>query len=269
MYICEFNFDFTQLLTIPGLLIIGGILLLLIALIIYIVSSRKASKEENVEEVNNVVVNNDLKVNENIESTENSTPQVNENIESVKNDTLPIEEVNTVSDVVNPIVEPVVDEPVNEPIKEEIVMPTPVMEPTIEKEEVEVAPVSEPVATNEEVSNPEPVVSIYGGVSPSVSVVEESTSKGIYGGADPLENTQTIPTIEPKKEYGVPVSEPVVEKEEAFSIPTPVFETINNENVISNEATLVDEDNETIVEGNVFETKKEEKKDEDIEVLDF
>ena len=58
----------------------------------------------------------------------------------------------------------------------------------------------------------EPTPAIYGGVSPTVEVsFDQPQSHQIYGGADPLENTQTIPTVQPQPVEVAPVvTEPVM-----------------------------------------------------------
>ena len=80
---------------------------------------------------------------------------------------------------------------------------------------VAVAPVAEvaPIETTPGIPSlaTEPV--IYGGASPVVGDinVNQETSHQIYGGADPLQNTQTIPTVvAPTPVVEVPTVDPVM-----------------------------------------------------------
>ena len=85
-------------------------------------------------------------------------------------------------------------------------------EPVVTSPVMDVTPVA-PVETTPAIPSlaTEPV--IYGGASPvvgEINVNPEPTHQ-IYGGADPLQNTQTIPTVEvPQPVVSVPTVEPVM-----------------------------------------------------------
>ena len=95
---------------------------------------------------------------------------------------------------------------------------------------VEVAPVMPQVAPVEVAPVVEPAPTIYGGVSPSVEVnFEQPQNHQIYGGADPLENTQSIPAVQPQQPVeAVPViNEPVmVQPTEVAPAPLPQVEPV-------------------------------------------
>ncbi|MEG1900261.1 MAG: hypothetical protein RR161_01765 [Bacilli bacterium] len=178
------NFGLKWFTTIPGLLISAGVLLLLVALILFIASSGKKNKKVKSED------------------------------ELEKMTTIP--EVTPTEVVTNEIVMPeavTLDTPT-------VVIDEPVIEPTIQ-------PVIEPVVIEtpvvnlqEEVVKEEPIetpISIYGGVNPANVDVKVEEHKPIYGGYNPLEATQTIPTINNsvKPAYNevvmdMPVSTPII-----------------------------------------------------------
>ena len=100
----------------------------------------------------------------------------------------------------------------------------PVAMPEMPAAPVEVAPVAmpempaAPVEVAPVEATPAPV--IYGGANPVVDVNfnQGPSNHQIYGGADPLENTQTIPTVEPQPVVPV-ITEPVMINSEASVTP--------------------------------------------------
>ena len=227
------KFDLSWFTTIPGILITCGVVLLILALVIFIVTSKKNKKvDENKEEKKDAV-----------EATATATTAAPIEIDSTplqdigeSDMAVPIEVPAEPVAVTDPIVGaaeiPVMDvtpTPVAEPTPTSVVepTPTPVVEPTP-------APVVEPAPAPVVEPTPAPVVepattpvaeekpAIYGGVSQIIPNIDLSKKEEhqIYGGADPLENTQTL-TVTPS------VTEPVAKVEEApVTIPsvTPVSE---------------------------------------------
>ena len=234
--------------SVPGLLITGGVLLLFIALIILIVTSSKAKKEKKKRDS----VSDDSSV-PTAQTVVSSAPVVDVSAVAVTpqpvamNNVTPVTNVsaeNQVVAVTSPVVEtlmPSIDAvaPVAEvapiaPVVAEVAPVAPVAEvapiaPAV-TEVVPVAPVAEvaaiapasvestPVAPVA-VEQPQPV--IYGGASPVVpaNINLNEQSHQIYGGANPLENTQPIPTV-----VSTPVVQPVVSAE--AQIVAPVVETV-------------------------------------------
>lgn len=136
----------------------------------------------------------------------------------------------TPSPVVTPTVNVVPTEEVKPVVNPE---PTPSVVPTIEP----VTKTEEPVVTVnqtpevEVVKQPEEHKAIYGGVSsviPNINV-NNDVHRPIYGGADPLENTQSIPTV-----HNTPVKtdvELVIPKVEVTPTPSvPPKEEVNTTN---------------------------------------
>ncbi|MBR4618846.1 MAG: hypothetical protein IKO49_06040 [Bacilli bacterium] len=140
----------------------------------------------------------------------------------------------------------------------EIPTVTPVA-PTIDITPVEAESVTvvEPVAptiptteVNNEVSQPS-APAIYGGVSeiiPNINLEPTNTTHQIYGGADPLENTQTlkpvsstiIPTVEP--------SEPTIPSVEVQPEPTPsVIPTVQQQEMPSPIPTVTTQDPTSVI----------------------
>ena len=220
--------------TIPGILILCGVVLLIIAIILFILGNKKSKKE--------VTVSNESLVKENTiaENTEVKleTPEVASVQESVVEPVVeaPVQEpaIEIQEPVVTPTVEPVQEvTPAVEPVAEAnsvseqtVVLPTveepkpfeiPVVAP-IEIPSAEATPAVEPVV-EAPVQQPtieiqEPVVTqiadtnIYGGVNPADTVeIQEEKAPTIYGGADPLEKTQSIKPVE---EIHAPYSEPEI-----------------------------------------------------------
>lgn len=116
---------------------------------------------------------------------------------------------------------PTFTEPVIEPVKPIVdninvnttpTYTTPVYEQPAPSVPTFTEPVVEPVQTQPVNPQPEPV--IYGGASPIVTDINlnQNTQHQIYGGADPLQNTQTIPTVTPVAPINIPMeqSEPVM-----------------------------------------------------------
>ena len=159
------------IMTIPGLLITSGVVLLILAIILFIIGNKKGKAAKVVETTNDApapeAISTDT-ISTVSEPVVEATP-VEETAPVVENN-----EVTPANGVIN--FTPEVETPVEEtaPVVEEapVVDTTPVEEsaPAVEMPVVEeTAPVSEPVAE-------EPAVTIY-------------------GGNDPLENTQPIPAV--------------------------------------------------------------------------
>lgn len=211
MNILAIKFDLNWFLTVPGMLITGGILLLLIALIIFIATSGGKKKDKkDVKEL----VNTNEGVNSVTPSEQVVNPAVVEPIPTPIVDQMPQQVTSEVVEPVTPQIpiEPVVvPEPTvtvqetQAPIEATDISPN-FVPPVIETQVPEVTPMVEtPVPVTD---NAIPAVSIYGGVSPIVpNVNQEPTERPIYGGANPMDATQSIPVVEPTQhvEYGVPV----------------------------------------------------------------
>jgi hypothetical protein len=219
------KFDISWFTTIPGILITCGVVLLILALIIFIVTSKKNKKDENKEEVKeekleNVAQAKDVAApaapieidNAPLQDISSSSNNMAVPIE-LPAEPIPVQEpAVTTKPIVGaaelpvmgvtptPVVEPT-SVPVAEPTPVPVVEPTPVpvVEPTP-------APVAEPTPAPVVEPTPAPVVepivapasnekpAIYGGVSqiiPSIDLKKKEEHQ-IYGGADPLENTQTL-----------------------------------------------------------------------------
>lgn len=123
--------------------------------------------------------------------TDNSAAPVNE-IPTINADSPEIISVNTpeVAPVVTPTIAP---SPEIVPINT-----TPAVEPAIPAvgPAIDVVPTVEPLTSNNSNSSP----AIYGGVSqiiPDMNLSDNNTHQ-IYGGANPLENTQSVPVINPE-----------------------------------------------------------------------
>ena len=203
------KFDISWFTTIPGILITCGVVLLILALIIFIVTSKKSKKDENKEEVKEEKLENVA------QAKDVAAPAA-----PIEIDNAPLQDISSSSnDMAVPIELPAEPIPVQEPAvttkpivgAAELpvmgVTPTPVVEPTpapvVEPTPV---PVAEPTPVPVVEPTPAPVVepivapasnekpAIYGGVSqiiPSIDLKKKEEHQ-IYGGADPLENTQTL-----------------------------------------------------------------------------
>ena len=215
---------FDWFLTLPGILVICGVVLLLIAVVLFIKGNKNGNKEvveEKVEEPKEEVkltAEEEIKNMYTFDNTIENSEKVEENV--------PAEEVK--------IEEPVVDTPVVETndsynFNESGVVTQEVQieEPVVATEESVSAPAEEivieepaPVETSNtynfnetssittdtvEPTVEQPVIDI-----PIVAPMDDVQPK-IYGGNDPLENTQVLPEVE-KAPYGIetPVEEPVV-----------------------------------------------------------
>lgn len=260
VYILAFSFDFSWFLTIPGMLITGGVLLLIIALIIFIATSGSNRKKEKKEKEETKI---ETKIEEPVAMVSNGAEmvpaqEVQTPVSNVIEPVSPTPSVSTppivepvvqdinVKPVVEPIpepapqpeprVEPVVEAPVMNDITPSVVPPvndtvvTPTVEPIVPKVEEVPTIAQEPVIPTVEEIKPQPSVSIYGGATPEVKedVLKEEKPHQIYGGADPTDNTQTIPVLNHGYQYGEPVQkEAPVEYENKVEPPvvdtTPVF----------------------------------------------
>lgn len=204
MKILEFmSFNPSWFLTIPGILITVGIILLIISLILLLTGKDKTEEKVEVE----------TKVPEQVSDINQNTNVV---AEPVAVPSIPVEEEQTLP--VNP---GVVDLNVSAPVVEENTTnkapEVQIFEPTstVPIENVKMEPIAEnKIETAPSVDTPievaAPSVSIYGGVNPSSDLykVNESEQKPtIYGGANPLENTAPIPTMNNDSIYNVPNQE--------------------------------------------------------------
>ncbi len=246
------KFDLSWFTTIPGILITCGVVLLIIALVIFIVTSRKNKKLDS-----NKVENTDNSVN--VQNTQNDNIQAvtpveidNAPLQDINN--VPSNDAAVPIELpAEPI--PVVEQPQPEPISvnpEPIAVPTPVIEETpvvtnptpsaintTVPEPIPVVSTPEvvPAVQPEAIPTPQPEVipvvnpvetpvqekpSIYGGVSeiiPNINLNQKTESHQIYGGADPLENTQTL-TITPNNSVVASVEPVVTEQQPQVTIPT-------------------------------------------------
>ena len=201
--------------TIPGMLITGGILLLIIALIIFITTIGKKNKtgkgkaeEKSIEGAKEMVnessqpspvVVNPNAVSTAIPNTMTTTQPVADGMPNVAFATpTPVQPEMAQSMPEAAPVQPEMAQPMPEaaPVQPEMAQPMPEVapvQPEIAQPMPEVAPVQPemPQVVSEPISQ---TVSIYGGVSPSVvkSDIVATEQHQIYGGANPLENTQSI-----------------------------------------------------------------------------
>lgn len=119
----------------------------------------------------------------------------------------PVNNVDSVASV-SPVVS--VDPVMPQSVDQVSSIPNVQVTPSVVPEPVAVAPV-EPVVTQ---PDSQPV--IYGGVSPTVGDVNinQDNNHQIYGGADPLQNTQSIPAVVPVEPIVVQNEEPVMSTSE-------------------------------------------------------
>ena len=200
--------------TLPGILIVSGVVLLVIAIVLFILGNKKAKKEapavENkiADEVKEDIVTpaEDTKTAEPVvEPVTITEPEVVPEVEPVVVETpepIVFEEPKVEEPVVEiptePVVEPVVEIPtepvaITEPVVE---TPEPIVfeEPKVEEPAPFTMPAMAPVTIEEPVVEEAPA---YGGNDPTAAIpVVEEPKPTIYGGADPLEKTQTFPTVE-------------------------------------------------------------------------
>ena len=205
----KMNFSLDWFLTVPGMFITGGVLLLIIALVILIVTGKKSKKEK-------AAANADVSATDPNAMAAQGGPQptmvapgvpVGDPAMAVQPEMVaqPVGVAPVDPMAAAPVVDPTMmaqPEMVAQPVEAMSVdaMAAPVVDPTM-MAQPEVAPVA-PV-----VPNAEPV--IYGGASPAVTGinVNQDTNHQIYGGADPLQNTQTIPNVVP---VAPTITEPVM-----------------------------------------------------------
>ena len=210
------SFDLKWFTTLPGIFITVGVLLLVIALIILIVSGRKSKKEKKAMEdnvslqpdLNNVIRNSDVAVANEPMGTPIDTPQV-----AVAPAAMPIGQEMVQPAPMAPGVAPTA------PAMPEMLQPAP-MAPEVAPaapampEMLQPAPMAPEVApaapAMPEMVQPTPMAPevapavptgepvIYGGANPTVTDVNVNNNQThqIYGGADPLENTQPIPAVQ-------------------------------------------------------------------------
>lgn len=211
--------------TIPGILVICGVILLVIAIILFAVSAKKDKKE-------NVI---------NVEENNNIEPVV----QNVSVDVQPVQEV------VAPVVEaPVVDTNVTDTVVEPIINDVqPAVENTVSNEVVNNEPVINFPAMEEVVNEVNTEVTdnatVYGGEEPVINFSVEEKPVTIYGGNDPLEATQKLPTVEenhipyggeyPEIKIDTPVVEPTIEPVQDVVTPMPTvdFNTVSQPEVIN------------------------------------
>lgn len=281
------DFDLNWFLTIPGMLISGGVLLLLIALIIFIATSGSGkkkvkedvntnvepipTKEEQVVEPNpqEIMTNPINNINEmngtNVvpEVQDSVIPEVTPIMEPIVSVTPAVEVPAVMMEMSTQVIDNVVDENNNNTLPIQIDEPVVPVAPVIPAMET---PVYIPKANE---VNTAPSVSIYGGVSPIVPEMNTmQTERTIYGGADPLAATQSLPIVEQHYEYGVPVEVPKVEEKIVESVvtneqPLPIMPEV---------APIMDTISTTVTPEVVVEPFTEEltpNMEDDIEVLDF
>ena len=232
MILASFSLDWFM--TIPGMLITGGVVFLIIALIIFIVTGNKkpktnkevqavqeASKQEAVATASQTVTptpvvptNNQVVTPQPVVTPEPVVPatpvnsmaekSIKEEVEpavftaTIPEDIVPQPVVQQSVPVVNSTVSPIVNNTTVSPT-----MPTPAV-PTIEQTPVVNQPVVPSIPVNEEKKE-----TIQ---TPSVDMPRQ-----IYGGANPLENTQSVPIVP---------SRPVVTKEVKVEVPTVATPTV-------------------------------------------
>ena len=232
MILASFSLDWFM--TIPGMLITGGVVFLIIALIIFIVTGNKkpktnkevqavqeASKQEAVATANQTVTqtpvvptNNQVVTPQPVVTPEPVVPatpvnsmaekSVKEEVEpavftaTIPEDIAPQPVVQQSVPVVNSTVSPIVNNTTVSPT-----MPTPAV-PTIEQTPVVNQPVVPSIPVNEEKKE-------------TIQTPSFDMPRQIYGGANPLENTQSVPIVP---------SRPVVTKEVKVEVPTVATPTV-------------------------------------------
>ena len=204
------------IMTIPGLLITSGVVLLILAIILFIIGNKKGKTAKVVETTSDAPAPEAI-----------STDTISTVSEPVVEETAPVVENNEVTPA-NGVINftPEVETPVEEtaPVVEEapVVDTTPVEEsaPAVEMPVVEeTAPVSEPVAE-------EPAVTIYGGNDPleNTQAVAPVTEAVPYGGAPEVNVVETPAVEESAPAVEMPVVEPVVETPVAPTVDIPAVE---------------------------------------------
>ena len=224
------SFDPSWFLTIPGLLISGGVLLLLIALIVFIATSKKEKGAVvdptvdgsipvvgGVEDINNDMDNvAPMGMNNMANNGMGNNPMGINDLGPVPNNGVVDIGMNSINPTPTPTVPDMTVEPQVMPNFNMGTVPTPVVDNTVSPEPViptnaNISFDNVPQATINDTVNPEmqPVIDL-GSVSPNPVVdfnqnvevpqapsVEASgpSARPIYGGANPLENTASIPTV--------------------------------------------------------------------------
>jgi len=278
------NFDLNWFLTIPGLLITGGVLLLLIALIIFIATSGKGKNEstliEPVDSENSfeqsMVVNtpiNDESVNIPVNEVEEVKPDIENNVNEIN----PNQEININKSQSSEEVKPF-NEEVNSLPEENVAIPQVNLEKT--KEELMPNEVLEQPKGQAEIK--EEKVSIYGGVSPIIPNINQNVmnqSHQIYGGANPLDKTQSIPIVNENNVYKASNPEEKIEEVKVVADNNDVVDNLANfQPTIETPIPFAKEEIPQVApavelesENSSLENKNmvEEKKEEEVEVLDF
>ena len=272
--------------TIPGILILCGVILLVIAIVLFILGNKKEKKEKNVNTGSNDLNNNNLIQGGMAAVTPvNEVPVQSFNQmegQAIITDS-PIQDINQIdTSVVAPSVTPVApvidftpasqetivpDVPVVEPISNETpVEPAAEVNPVQDFGTINIEPVvdktintMEPITTNE-VQIPTPEVNILSPVTQEPVVEEtseydftlhyeepeEETPVTIYGGNNPLENTQPAEEIHHEPYSGIPEVkiveptttpvvdiQPVVQDIPTISMPEVQETPVINEEVVS------------------------------------
>ncbi len=199
--ILAMNFDFSWFLTIPGMLITGGVLLLIIALIIFIATSSKKGKGKNRnEEMNQVSQAGAQAILDSAQSV--AMPPMTDGAPMA----VPEMAFNDMQMGGVPSME--MSQGMTMPNIDQSAMATPSMPSTpIDNSSVSTVPEIAPV----EMASP--VVeapTIYGGASPVVPNINiDNQPHQIYGGANPMDNTQTLPVMEPESISTSTVTDPI------------------------------------------------------------
>ena len=197
------------IMTIPGLLITSGVVLLILAIILFIIGNKKGKTAKVVETTSDAPAPEAI-----------STDTISTDSEPVVEETAPVVENNEVTPangVINftPEVETPVEEtaPVVEEASEPVVEETPAIDTT-------------PV----EASAPAVEMPVVEETAPAVEPVAEEPAVTIYGGNDPLENTQTVAPVTEAVPYGgapeVNVVETPAVEESAPAVEMPVVEPV-------------------------------------------
>ena len=199
----EMAFSIDWFLTVPGILITVGVILLIIALIMFVTSSMKEKKGE-------------------------AAPSVLENNNVEETPVVEVEEVVEPVSVETPLIDAVSEEVVVPSFEGDNVIPTVEEEPVEETKDNSFIPadLDEVVMPVEEVNNDTVVSTEEVNLENNFEIPEpiaEVEHRPIYGGADPLEATQTLPKMDVHHEpYSggavevnvIPEVEPVVEVNE-------------------------------------------------------
>lgn len=251
MNVLEFmSFDPSWFITVPGLLITGGVLLLLIALIVFVATSKKdkgASVDPTVEgsiplvngpddtsaatfnagmptDMSNMM--NQQPVSQNMGVGAMDAVAMNAIPSSVDtNSTVPVGSMPTVpSDVPDfsqNVTEQVQAAPVNiAPVAAGLTAPGDVSTADATSQIAFDAPQDVPISLNVPQDNSQ--VIDFGSVQqPAPQNVSPATSRPIYGGANPMENTATIPTVSNHAAYNGEVIVPSSVVEEVKVVEQP------------------------------------------------